>query len=50
MKKMFLLCFFLASSLTGCLYRMPSDNSISTLPNMNNPHVTREPATSFIPK
>lgn len=36
-------------TLTGCLYKMPNDDCISTLPNTNNPHITREKASSLIP-
>ncbi|MCC5833027.1 MAG: hypothetical protein JJU12_08315 [Chlamydiales bacterium] len=34
-------------TLTGCLYKMPTDDCISTLPNTNNPHITREKTPSF---
>lgn len=35
--------------LTGCLYKMPTDENICTLPNTNNPQVTRERSHSVIP-
>ena len=33
--------------LTGCLYKMPDDDCISTLPTSNNPLITREKASSL---
>ncbi|NGX46603.1 MAG: hypothetical protein K940chlam2_01799 [Chlamydiae bacterium] len=41
-----LLCLL---TLQGCLYKMPGDDCISTLPNTNNPTLTRETPPSLIP-
>lgn len=36
-------------TLTGCLYRMPTNDDLCTLPNMNNPTLTRERPANMIP-
>lgn len=41
--------FLLISTLTGCLYKMPDDNCVCTLPNTNNPSLIREVAPALIP-
>lgn len=48
MLRILALCALLVS-LSGCLYRMPNDDVICTLPNTNNPHITNERPHSFIP-
>ncbi|MBS0623206.1 MAG: hypothetical protein JSS62_01130 [Verrucomicrobia bacterium] len=44
--KRLLLLFVLC---TGCLYKMPTDDTISTLPHTNNPHLTREKPVQYMP-
>lgn len=35
--------------LSGCLYKMPNDDTLCTSPNTNNPHLTGEKAPSLFP-
>ncbi|NGX55403.1 MAG: hypothetical protein KR126chlam2_01038 [Chlamydiae bacterium] len=49
LRKLFIISILFLSCLTGCLYKMPDENCISTLPNTNNPSLTREIAPSLIP-
>jgi hypothetical protein len=41
--------FVLLVLLSGCLYKMPNENTICTSPNANNPHLTREKPIQFTP-
>lgn len=41
--------FLMLTSLTGCLYKMPCDENICTVPATNNPSLTREKSHSLIP-
>ncbi|MEZ5315735.1 MAG: hypothetical protein R3E91_05990 [Chlamydiales bacterium] len=47
--KLSLLSLTILFTLTSCIYKMPNNDSISTLPNTNNPHVTGEKPRSLIP-
>lgn len=44
-----LLFLLLTATLTGCLYKMPSDDHIATSPHTNNPLLTREKAPTLFP-
>ncbi|NGX60889.1 MAG: hypothetical protein K940chlam9_00363 [Chlamydiae bacterium] len=44
-----LLLLALSLLLTGCIYRMPTEDCISTLPTTNNPHITGEKPSSMLP-
>lgn len=39
----------LLTATTSCLYKMPNDDTISTLPNTNNPNLTREQPIQYLP-
>ncbi|MCH9620475.1 MAG: hypothetical protein SP4CHLAM17_14330 [Chlamydiales bacterium] len=49
MKKHCLIYLLLPLMLAGCLYKMPNDETISTLPHTNNPHLTREQPIQYMP-
>ena len=36
-------------SLTACIYRMPTDDDISTVPTTNHPDVVREQSSGMMP-
>lgn len=45
----YLLLIALSFIVTACIYQMPNDDHISTLPNTNNPSITREKGPSLLP-
>lgn len=48
MKALLLVCGLIA--LTSCgIYRFPTEDNIATLPNANNPMLTREKTPTLIP-
>lgn len=35
--------------MTGCMYRMPTDDDPNVIPTTNNPHVIKQAQTSWVP-
>jgi len=40
---------FIICTLTSCLYRMPKEDDLHTIPLTNNPNVTNDPGSLTVP-
>gem|GEM_PF-6395959 len=49
MKYSLLMTILFLTTLTSCLYQMPTDDHLCTSPHTNNPHITHEKPASLIP-